>query len=146
MVYRPSNGTLQVVHRLCHSQRQTQVVNQVTWLPQKPCPRIKSQDLLRVTIQDVIALLNHPPTETLIGVLEHTHSQCGELIQMMNVLHQHTARPQLNTSEVTASSLGVGIGMDPPQYILDTIVPTFNEVFGGTAINKDTGTQAENKK
>jgi hypothetical protein len=91
--------------------QQERAVNQLMWFPNKPFPKLTSEDLLRATIEDLRTLLLNPPTDTYIGNMEHT--QRGELIQLSDILHQHTTTvvgngKQKTSEEDTAPTLGVG--------------------------------------
>jgi hypothetical protein len=98
--------------------RQTRVVNQLTWFPQRSFPRVNSHDLLRATLQDMIALLQTPPREELVGHLEPT--QRHALLELMKILH--TTDPPITLPSVpdsTAPPLGVPDGIDPPGHLPD---------------------------
>ena len=140
--------------------RQERIVDQLIWFPPKPFPKLNSVDLLRATIEDLQAILLSPPTETFLGNLEHT--QRGELIRFSDIIHQHataSTKPQNSTKE-PAPSLGVptgppmapalGVPLDPPSEPRRStrqhrIPARFVQHVCATAINPDTGTQAEYK-
>jgi hypothetical protein len=122
--------------------RQTRIVNQLTWLPHKPFPRLTSQDLFRATVEDLITILKQPPNDTFAGTLDPT--QRGELIKFMDTLYPPASNKQrADTGTLPAPPLGVAPREDPAQSFIDTLVPS--GTFSGTAINKDTGAQAEYK-
>jgi Reverse transcriptase (RNA-dependent DNA polymerase) len=103
--------------------RKPRIVNQVVWFPPKTFPKLTSGDLLRATIEDLKALLLHPPTDSFVGNLEPT--QRGQLINLQELLHQVVA-PITETTETPAPSLGVP-----------------GAEFTGLAVNPDTGKMSE---
>ena len=120
--------------------RQTRIVNQVMWFPTRPFPRLDNLDLLKATIEDAIVLLKHPPTETFVSTLEDMHR--GQLINFFNKIHQPNKPVPKTGPKATipegdpAPALGV-------EHIQPRRSPRLNPGLSATAVNPDTGRQAE---
>jgi Reverse transcriptase (RNA-dependent DNA polymerase) len=123
--------------------RQIRIVNQLTWFPQRPFPKLTSTDLLRATVEDLITILTNPDTDTYVGNLEDT--QRGTLIQLSQILHQ---QPVLlgkkgRGHENPAPSLGVAPPEGPRRSPRMSQPPPRYEPGSYAAVNPDTGRHAE---
>jgi hypothetical protein len=94
--------------------RQIRIVNQLTWFPQRPFPKLTSTDLLRATVEDLVTILQSPPTDTFVSTLEQT--QRGELIRLADILQQPQSLTPKGKHPGTdpAPPLGVPPTEEPP--------------------------------
>jgi Reverse transcriptase (RNA-dependent DNA polymerase) len=126
--------------------RQIRIVNQLTWFPQRPFPKLTSTDLLRATVEDLITILQSPPAETFVSTMEPT--QRGELIRLAEIIQQprlltHKEKP---THVDPAPPLGVPPTEGRRRSNRVPIAPTRFNPGCFTAINPDTGQHAEYKE
>jgi hypothetical protein len=122
--------------------RQIRIVYQITWFPQRPLPRVNSQDLYRAKLLDLINILTTPTTDTFVGTLEQT--QRAQLLELMDVMYRTNDTPQPDDA---ATSPAPSLGVAPRSPVNpETKVAAGHAIFSGTAINNDTGKPAEYKE